>query len=340
MANESTRLSTADLRRRLTTAPSAPLIFPDDPSVPTALPIHQRSGSSARPSISAELLAQGFVDSSDEFETSAELEDEFGSSQPTPLPPAQASSRKLKRPALQAPAALRPPVTMADTDDFAGLDDGEEMLRLRDENKRYGDMLEEMRQLLLEASDQQERFQTELNTVTAENTAAKARIEELEAIVNTKPKTRSELEEWADELEREASQLNQEKKSLNEDRRQLQEDEMSLEQQMRQMEVGMARERAMLARQETELKRLSSEVQREIESIQRGDAGLRDRMAAFQRRHNEAMGMGGGGGYPASGGSHAGFGPALPVSPTPPPETHTKKNDTTGLLRKLFRSGE
>ena len=186
MANESTRLSTADLRRRLTTAPSAPLIFPDDPSVPTALPIHQRSGSSARPSISAELLAQGFVDSSDEFETSAELEDEFGSSQPTPLPPAQASSRKLKRPALQTPAALRPPVTMADTDDFAGLDDGEEMLRLRDENKRYGDMLEEMRQLLLEASDQQERFQTELNTVTAENTAAKARIEELEAIVNTK----------------------------------------------------------------------------------------------------------------------------------------------------------
>src|SRR6266545_1539372 len=103
------------------------------------------------------------------------------------------------------------------------------------------------------------------------------------------PKTRTELEEWGDELEKESAKLTQDKKRLDDDRRQLREDEEALEKQMRDMEVSMARERAMLARQETELKRLSAEIQHELEILQRGDAGLREQMAKFQRRAQEVM---------------------------------------------------
>jgi hypothetical protein len=102
-------------------------------------------------------------------------------------------------------------------------------------------------------------------------------------------KTRTELEEWGDELEKESAKLTQDKKKLEEERRQLREDEEGLENQMRDMEVAMARERALLARQETELKRLSAEIQHELEILQRGDAGLREQMAKFQRRAQEVM---------------------------------------------------
>ena len=76
---------------------------------------------------------------------------------------------------------------------------------------------------------------------------------------------------------------------MDDDRRQLMEDEEGLGRQMREMEVGMARERALLARQETELKRLHGEIQHELELLQRGDAGLREQMAKFQRRAAEVM---------------------------------------------------
>ncbi|WP_157369292.1 hypothetical protein [Zavarzinella formosa] len=275
---------------------------------------------------------------------------------PAESPPiVRRSSRVLQRPNLQTLSSVNIPTPQSDPminlppeGHDHGLVD-----QLRAENQQFNQLLDEMRQLLQEASDQQERLQTELDSVNEAYEAARVRLTELEEIVNAKPKTKDELEEWSDELEREASQLNQQKKLLGEERRQLQDDEMSLEKQMRQMEVGMARERAMLARQETELKRLSAEVQREIEAIQRGDAGLRDRMAVFQRRHAEAMGLAGGG-YPTapSVGGMSGIHPAVSSasstsstslgtmpgasSPTPTP----KKNDTTGLLRKLFRSGE
>ena len=107
----------------------------------------------------------------------------------------------------------------------------------------------------------------------------------------------------------------------------MREDEEALEKQMRGMEVQMARERAMLARQEQELKRLSAEIQHELESLQRGDGALRDRLVVFQRRAAEVVA--GPGAPPQS--------PQAQVAhPTPAP----KKNDTTGLLRKIFRGGD
>jgi hypothetical protein len=121
---------------------------------------------------------------------------------------------------------------------------------------------------------------------------------------------------------------------MDQDRKQLREDEAALEKQMREMEVGMARERAMLARQEQELKRLNAEIQHELEIMQRGDGTLRDRMAQFQRRHAEVVGD-----QVPNGAAQGGYsGPTVvqSSSPTPPP----KKNDTTGLLRKIFRGGE
>jgi chromosome segregation ATPase len=201
--------------------------------------------------------------------------------------------------------------------------------QLRQDNQQLKNLMEEMRQLLQDASEQEQRVQTELAEREVKLTAATEKIAELEAIVNAKPKTKTELEEWADELERESFQIAQERRAMEEDRKQLRDDETSLEKQMREMEVQMARERAMLARQEQELKRLNGEIQHELNLMQNGDGALRDRLAMFQRRHAEVVGAPATNGFTAS--------PVVPsANPTPPP----KKNDTTGLLRKLFRGGE
>lgn len=179
-----------------------------------------------------------------------------------------------------------------------------EIQRLKAENKELRTLLDEMKHLLQEASDTEQQLaakEKEFETLTAEKDA---QIEELNAHLGAieeqiakgelappppVPKTRSELEEWGDELEKESAKLTQDKKRLDDERRQLREDEEALEKQMRDMEVSMARERAMLARQETELKRLSAEIQHELEILQRGDAGLREQMAKFQRRAQEVM---------------------------------------------------
>ena len=206
--------------------------------------------------------------------------------------------------------------------------------QLRRDNSQLQELMQEMRQLLQDASEQEQRVQAELVERDVRLATSEARIVELETIVNTKPKTKTELEEWADDLERESFQITQERRVLEDERRQLRDDEAALETQMREMEVGMARERAVLARQETELKRLNGEIQHEMELMQRGDGNLRDRLAVFQRRHAEVVGATNG---PIPGVSYASFAlpVALPVTPLPTP----RKNDTTGILRKLFRSG-
>jgi chromosome segregation ATPase len=205
--------------------------------------------------------------------------------------------------------------------------------QLRRDTQQFKQLMEEMRQLLQEASEQEQRIQTELTDREGKLKVAEEKAVELQTIIDTKPKTKSELEEWADELERESFQIQQDRRTMEEDRKQLREDEAALEKQMREMEVQMARERAMLARQETELKRLNAEIQHELDLMQRGDGVLRERLAIFQRRHAEVVGS------PVSHGASYGH-PAPTVAtsahPTPPP----KKNDTTGLLRKLFRGGE
>ena len=179
-----------------------------------------------------------------------------------------------------------------------------EIQRLRGENKELRSLLDEMKHLLQEASDGEQQFTAKEKEYQAALESKDGQIEELSAQLGTieeqiakgelappppTPKTRSELEEWADELEKESAKLNQDRKRVDDERRQLQEDEESLEKQMRDMEVSMARERAVLARQETELKRLSAEIQHELDLLQRGDATLREQMAKFQRRAQEVM---------------------------------------------------
>jgi DNA repair exonuclease SbcCD ATPase subunit len=178
-----------------------------------------------------------------------------------------------------------------------------EIARLRSENKELRHLLDEMKQLLQEASDAEQTFAKLKNEADAALVEKQRQVDELtdqlkqiEEQISTgslapasPPKTRTELEEWGDELEQESAKLAQERRRLDDDRRQLREDEEALEKQMRDMEVSMARERALMARQETELKRLSAEIQHELELMQRGDVALREQMAKFQRRAAEVM---------------------------------------------------
>ena len=191
-----------------------------------------------------------------------------------------------------------------------------EAQRLRNENKELRKLLDEMKHLLQEASDTEQQYAVREQEALAQLAEKTRYADELsgqlvaieEQIASgalspqqpvAAPKTRTEVEEWADELERDSSKLTQERKKLDAERAQLREDEESLEKQMRDMEVGMARERALMARQETELKRLSAEIQHELEIMQRGDASLRDQMQKFQRRAQDVMqGKVGGGGPP------------------------------------------
>lgn len=188
-----------------------------------------------------------------------------------------------------------------------------EIQRLKGENKELRTLLDEMKHLLQEASDTEQQLTTKEKEFAAALEAKDAQINELNAHLGAieeqiakgelappppAPKTRGELEEWGDDLEKESAKLAQERKRLEDDRRQLREDEEALERQMREMEVAMARERALLARQEIELKRLHAEIQHEAEILQRGDAGLREQMAKFQRRAQEVMTKPGGGGAP------------------------------------------
>jgi hypothetical protein len=179
-----------------------------------------------------------------------------------------------------------------------------EIQRLRSENKELRTLLGEMKHLLQEASDTEQQLASKEKEFETALAAKDVQIDELNAQLGAIeeqiatgelappppiPKTRSELEEWADELEKENSKLQQDRKRLDDERRQLREDEEALETQMREMEVAMARERALIARQETELRRLSAEIQHELELVQRGDSSLREQMVKFQRRAQEVV---------------------------------------------------
>jgi chromosome segregation ATPase len=161
-----------------------------------------------------------------------------------------------------------------------------------------------MKHLLQEASDTEQQLVAKEKEFETALAAKDGQIEELSAQLGAieeqiakgelappppVPKTRTELEEWADELEKENAKIQQERKRLDDERHQLREDEEGLETQMREMEVAMARERALIARQETELRRLSAEIQHELELVQRGDTSLRDQMVKFQRRAQEVL---------------------------------------------------
>ena len=180
----------------------------------------------------------------------------------------------------------------------------EDHKRVRHENRELRKLLEEMKTLLQEASENEQKASQREGELGVQLLAKQRQLEELTSQMQAiedqvasgalapapaVPKTRSELDEWADDLERENSKLTQERRKLDEERQQLRDDEESLETQMRQMEVAMARDRALMGRQETELKRLSAEIQHELELMQRGDASLRDQLSKFQRRAADVL---------------------------------------------------
>jgi chromosome segregation ATPase len=124
------------------------------------------------------------------------------------------------------------------------------------------------------------------------------------------------------------SDLEELRAQLEAEREQLRQDEASVMQQMTQMEMTMSRERAEMARQRNELQRLHSDIRHELETASR-DTVLRDRLAPFQRRHQEVSGR---------------KGAAASAEPAPPLESEApassadtsvpKKNP--GLLRRFF----
>jgi len=298
-------LTAAELRRRLLASTPPPMA-----AAVTPAPV---AGEAAETMLSQQGEAAPATNHSNDLLARLRMP---GKSGPIAVPTPRPSSI----PAIPDPTPTRPPVTrrvppnsvygnpisnygaLAEPDDVG--DDHSEIRRVRLDNKELRKLLQEMKQLLQEASDSEQQWVAKQKTFDETVAAKDKQIEELSAQLGAieeqiakgelappppAPKTRTELEEWSDELEKENAKLQQDKKKLEEERKQLREDEESLETQMREMEVSMARERALLARQETELRRLNTEIQHELELMQRGDATLREQMAKFQRRAQEVL---------------------------------------------------
>lgn len=313
-------LSAAELRRRLlasTPPPIAATASTPDPEQVPELPEPEEPTPTWSPGSAQDLLARLRMP---------------GKSGPVAVPPARsvavpsvpvATDHLTTRPPVNrrtpAPGRMDPASAIAGAlNQLAGIPESRyhddsphgELQRLKAENKELRTLLEEMKHLLQEASDGEQQLVSKEKEFEAALAEKDAQIEELSAQLGAieeqiakgelappppAPKTRGELEEWADELEKENAQLRQVQRKIEEERQQLREDEEGLETQMREMEVSMARERALIARQETELRRLSAEIQHELELMQRGDASLREQMSKFQRRAQEVMTKPGGG---------------------------------------------
>lgn len=335
MANETTRLSTAELRRRLlapSAAPAEPAVAPPNPGGPG------RSTLASRLVVPATFADLPIAEDEPTFPIH-DLNGDASAVDATPLPFNRATPTDLRRPASRTSQMLsRPVLPQAAANDAMGDQLRRDVETYKKEAESLQQLMEEMRQLLQEASEQEQRMQNEVADRDLKLEAAEARLVELENVINTKPKTKTELEEWADDLERESMQIAQQQRALEEDRKQLRDDEAALEKQMREMEVGMARERALLARQEQELKRLNAEIQHELEIMQRGDGALRERLALFQRRHAEVVS--GEAPVPTQAGmSYSGF-MLSPVAQSAHPTPAAKKGDNPGFMRKLFRGGD
>jgi hypothetical protein len=212
------------------------------------------------------------------------------------------------------------PGALTDFSDLAGAPATDaELDRLRAENAELGKLLDEMKQILEEASAQEQKTQLEIGALKAREQGLTGQLQlltnqihELELHITEQeeshkpPPNEEELSKLADELEQEQAKLCRERKALDEDRQNLRDDEEAMMKQMRDMEVTMAKERAELARQRMELQRLHDEIRRELESLQRADGALSSRLAQFQRRHQDVLSRGNNGtagaGQPAQGG--------------------------------------
>jgi hypothetical protein len=337
MANptQPTRLSPAELRRRLLAPPTdssaAPIVPEDTPTPPSQRRDAGRFGGATQTAIDLDsLMADMSVPPNSKLTPAPEAR----------LDPSQFRSIERTTDPVQAarPAGSGYPGVLPIP--------GDEVSLLRIQNSELTRIIEEMKPLLEEATAQEGRTQAREKEFQDQLIERDLRVEELEAKLKESeeklasipppktPKTRDELEEWSDELEQESAKLNKLRHELEDDRKQLHEDEESLEKQMREMECAMARERAMMARQETELKRLSAEIQHELELLQRGDGTLREQLSKFQRRHQEVLSRNAGGGSPPPV-----VQTAEPIPPTYATLVPTGKKDS-GLLRRIFRGNK
>jgi len=227
------------------------------------------------------------------------------------------------------------------TSSFAsGTDD---VASLRAENEEMHKLIEEMKLIFEQATNQEETNGRALGEVHAKVTDLERQVQERDERVGLltgqiaelerhiqespaappPPPTEDELAKLADELEKERCSLAQDRRSLEQERQQLRDDEEALMKQMREMEIQMAKERAEMARQRTDLQRLHAEVRQELEQLQRGDGALRDRLVQFQRRHQAVFERGNGTPEPAG---------AAPVA-VPAAEDGRPEG---GLMRRLF----
>lgn len=213
-----------------------------------------------------------------------------------------------------------------------------EVQRLETENAELRQLVNEYREVL-EANDPtiwEQKVAAAEQAVAEKDTQLQdmqKRVEEWDAKFKTHrfvPQD-DELAHEADELDKERAKIAQDRKQLEGDRQQLKEDEDGMMKQMREMEVGMAKDRAELARQRTEIQRLHGEIKHELEQMQRGDASVKERLAQFQRRYQEALSRPGGMPTPIL--SPAATPPTAPpvAEPTPPPRARE-----TGVFKKLF----
>src|SRR5690242_7950080 len=157
MANETTRLSTAELRRRLL-APSAPLPDADLEAVPEALAPPPRSALASRL-----VVPHAFADIPLAEDDPAYPIPDPGRGEPspiaaTPLPFNRSTPTELRRPAGRSSHSLSRPGVMPP----AGGDPVVEQLRrevevYRKDAESLQQLMEEMRQLLQEASEQEQR---------------------------------------------------------------------------------------------------------------------------------------------------------------------------------------
>jgi len=219
-----------------------------------------------------------------------------------------------------------------------------EMDKLKLENEELHKLVEEMKQIFAQASEQEasnNKTIDALNTRIGEMEHAATgkdeqlamltgQIHELETHIQQAappppPPNEDELSRMADELEKECCQLMQDRKTLETERQQVRDDEEDMMRQMREMEVQMARERAEMARQRTELQRLHSEVKRELDLLQGSDRVLSDRLAQFQRRHQDLL-------------HRAGMATtsAAAASPVEAPKVNGDANKESGLLSRIF----
>lgn len=219
-----------------------------------------------------------------------------------------------------------------------------EIDKLRLENEELHKLVEEMKQIFAQASEQEaenvktiESLKTRIVELDEASAAKDQRLEvltsqiqELETHIQEHaapppPPNEDELSRMADELEKERCQLTQDRKTLEEERDQLRTDEDDMMRQMREMEVQMAKERAEMARQRTELQRLHGDIKRELELLQGSDRALTDRLVQFQRRHQDLQ-------------HRAGMAPAPPAAPTVPSAAAapvSEKKDS-GLFQRFF----